>query len=82
MVKQLSKAIPTTNLQAQNAQNVLQEAVTIPATKPTMFVPTRAGILPYLSAIHPNTKPPSIAPPKNIACAIVGKAEFSQTQFC
>lgn len=66
MVKQLSKAKPTRNLQKQNAQKLWTPAVAMPATKPTKFVPTNAGILPYESAIQPNIKPPIIAPPKNI----------------
>lgn len=32
--------------------------------------PTKAGILPYLSANHPNINPPTMAPQKNIACAV------------
>lgn len=82
IVKLLSKAIPTKNLQAQKDQNVLQNAVAIPAAKPTMFVPTRAGMRPCLSAIQPKTRPPRIAPPKKMAWAMVGRAEFSHTQFC
>lgn len=82
MVKQLSKAIPTKNLQRQKVQNELQNAVAMPAAKPTKLVPTKAGIRPCLSAIHPKTRPPRIAPPKKIAWAIAERAEFSHTQSC
>lgn len=67
MVKQLSKAIPTKNLHKQKVQNELQNAVPIPAANPIKFVPTKAGILPLLSASQPNTRPPKIAPQKNTA---------------
>lgn len=81
MVKQLSKAIPTKNLQTQNDQKDVQNAVAMPPTKPAILVPIKAGILPYLSAIHPKISPPNIAPPKKIDCAVEGNAEFEQTQF-
>lgn len=67
IVKQLSKAIPTKNRQRQKVQNELQNAVPMPAAKPIKLVPTNAGIRPLLSASHPKTNPPRIAPPKNIA---------------
>lgn len=67
IVKLLSKAIPTKNLQRENVQKVVQNAVAIPPTKPAMLVPTKAGILPYLSAIQPKINPPRIAPQKKIA---------------
>lgn len=82
IVKLLSNAIPTKNLQTQKAQKELQNAVAIPAANPTKFVPTRAETRPCLSANQPKTKPPSMAPPKKIAWAIVGKAALSHTQFC
>lgn len=82
IVKQLSKAMPTRNLQTQNDQKVVQNVVAIPPMNPAMLVPTRAGILPNLSAIHPKTNPPNMAPQKKIDCAVEGRAEFSQTQFC
>lgn len=81
IVKQLSKAIPTKNLQTQNDQNVVQKAVAIPPIKPAKLVPTKAGILPYLSAIQPKTNPPSMAPQKKMDCAVEGNAEFEQTQL-
>lgn len=80
IVKQLSKAIPTKNLQTQNDQKLVQKVVAIPPTKPAMLVPIKAGILPYLSAIQPNTNPPNMAPQKKMDCAVEGKAEFEQTQ--
>lgn len=82
MVKQLSKAMPTKKRHTQNDQKELQNAVAIPAANPTKLVPTKAETRPCLSANQPNTKPPSIAPPKKIAWAIVGRAELSHTQFC
>lgn len=66
MVKQLSKAMPTKNLHTQKDQNDVQKAVAMPPINPARLVPTRAGILPILSAIHPNTKPPNMAPQKKI----------------
>lgn len=33
-------------------------------------VPTKAGILPKLSASQPKNRPPTKAPAKNIACAV------------
>lgn len=62
--------MPTRNRQTEKVQNVVQKAVAIPPTKPIRFVPTKAGILPNLSAIHPKTSPPSMAPQKNIDCAV------------
>lgn len=82
IVKQLSKAIPTKKRQRQKLQKELQNAVATPAVNPTKLVPTRAETRPCLSANQPNTKPPRIAPPKKIAWAIEGSAEFSHTQFC
>lgn len=82
MVKQLSNAIPTKNLHTQNAQNVLQNAVAIPPTNPTKFVPTKAGIRPNLSAIQPKMRPPRMAPQKKIDWAVCGRAAFSHTQSC
>lgn len=81
IVKQLSKAIPTKNLHKQNDQKVVQKAVAIPPTKPAIFVPTKAGILPYLSAIQPKINPPNMAPQKKMDCAVEGNAEFEHTQF-
>jgi hypothetical protein len=66
MVKQLSKAMPTRNLQAEKVQKVLQKAVAMPPTQPTRLVPTRAGILPKRSAIQPKTNPPKMAPQKKM----------------
>lgn len=80
MVKQLSNAMPTTNLHRQKLQKLLEKAVPIPATNPTRLVPTKAGILPLLSANQPKTSPPKMAPQKNIACDMVAKADLSQTQ--
>lgn len=80
MVKQLSNAIPTRNRQTQNDQKVVQNTVAIPPTNPTMLVPKSTGILPYLSASQPKTKPPKMAPPKKTACATEGNADRSQTQ--
>lgn len=82
IVKQLSNAIPTRNLQTQKIQKELQYAVAIPPINPTMLVPTSAGIRPNLSAIQPKIRPPKMAPQKKIDWAVVGKAAFSQTQFC
>lgn len=80
MVKQLSNAIPTKKRQIQNDQNVVQNAVAIPPTRPAILVPIKAGILPYLSATQPNINPPSIAPPKKMDWAVEGNAAFEQTQ--
>lgn len=66
IVKQLSKAKPTKNLQTENCQKVLEKAVSRPATRPVRLVPTKAGMRPNLSAIHPKIRPPTIAPQKNI----------------
>lgn len=82
IVKQLSKAIPTRKRQTQKCQKLVQNAVAMPPTKPTKFVPTRAGILPIRSAIQPKINPPKIAPQKKMDWAVCGRAEFSQTQFC
>lgn len=80
MVKQLSNAIPTKNLQAANVQKEEHMVVAIPPIKPTKLVPTRAGILPSRSANHPNTKPPKMAPQKKIDWAVLGNAALSHTQ--
>ena len=64
MVKQLSKANPQRQRHTKNCQKFLENAVATPAKHPTMFVPIKAGILPYRSAIHPKIKPPNIAPMK------------------
>lgn len=66
IVKQLSKAKPTKNRHSENSQKEVAKTVAIPAMNPAMFVPTKAGILPYRSAIHPNINPPKIAPTKNM----------------
>lgn len=66
MVKQLSNAKPKKKRHAANSQKVLEKAVAIPAIHPITFAPTNAGIRPYLSAIKPKSKPPHIAPIKNI----------------
>ena len=79
IVKQLSKANPKRKRHAANSQKFVENAVATPAKNPTMLVPTKAGILPYRSAIHPKISPPKIAPTKKILCAKVGRAAFSQT---
>lgn len=66
MVKQLSKAIPTKNLQKQKDQKLCTAAVASPPANPTKFVPTRAGILPYRSATQPKINPPKIDPTKKM----------------
>lgn len=80
IVKQLSKAIPTKNLQTAKVQNDEHMVVAIPPMKPTRLVPTRAGILPNLSAIQPKTRPPKMAPQKKMDWAMLGRAAFSHTQ--
>lgn len=67
IVKQLSNAKPTTNRHNENDQKLPLNAVATPAIKPIILQPTNAGIRPKRSAIHPNIKPPTIAPKKNIA---------------
>lgn len=66
MVKQLSNAKPTTKRDSVNETKSYENAVAIPPTNPNIFVPTRAGMRPYRSAITPNNSPPTIAPQKNI----------------
>ena len=65
MVKQLSKARPTINLLIEKAQKEEEAAVNTPPRRPTTLEPIRAGILPHLSATHPQIRPPAIAPTKN-----------------
>lgn len=81
MTKQLSNAKPTRKRQKLNAQKLCVNAVAMPATAPIMLVPTRAGMRPKRSAIQPKIKPPKMAPTKKIACAVLGSADCSQTQF-
>lgn len=64
MVKQLSNAKPTKNRHSANFQKLSASTVATPARNPVTLAPTSAGILPYLSAIHPNKRPPKIAPTK------------------
>lgn len=73
IVKQLSKANPTRNLHKLNCQKFVTNAVPTPAANPIKLQPANAGILPYLSAIHPNSNPPQIAPKKKIDCDKVGR---------
>lgn len=79
MVKQLSKAKPTKNRHSANSQKLLASTVATPARNPVILAPTNAGILPYLSAIHPNKRPPKIAPTKKTLWAVVGNALCSHT---
>lgn len=74
MVKQLSKANPTKKRQRQNCQKDEEKAVRTPAARPVRLVPTRAGMRPYRSAIQPKISPPTMAPQKKMAWAIVGRA--------
>ena len=46
IVKQLSKAKPKKNLHTAKLQKFVAKMVANPETKPTRFVPTRAGIRP------------------------------------
>lgn len=46
IVKQLSNASPTRNLQKQKAQKLWTPAVASPPANPIKLVPTNAGILP------------------------------------
>lgn len=80
MVKQLSKAIPTRKRQTAKVQNEEHIVVAMPPMKPTKLVPTKAGILPMRSAIHPKTKPPRMAPQKKMDWAVLGSAALSHTQ--
>jgi len=79
MVKQLSKAKPTKKRHNANFQKLSASTVATPARNPVTFAPTSAGILPYLSAIHPKIRPPKIAPTKKTLWAVVGSALFSHT---
>lgn len=79
MVKQLSKAKPTKNRHSANSQKLPARTVATPARKPVTLAPTSAGILPYLSAIHPKIRPPKIAPMKKTLWAVVGSALCSHT---
>lgn len=82
IVKQLSNANPTKNRHNVNVQNCDVNAVRTPAINPNTLHPHNDGIRPKRSAIHPNNKPPTIAPQKNIDCDIAGNAAFSQTHSC
>lgn len=73
-MKQLSNANPTMNRKTQNDTKLYENAVPTPPINPSKFVPTKAGIRPYRSAIKPNSNPPTIAPKKNIDCANDGNA--------
>lgn len=42
-------------------------------------LPTIAGILPNLSAIHPKISPPKIDPQKKTACVVAGYSSLSHT---
>ena len=66
MVKQLSNAKPTKKRIKANCQKFVTNAVSTPAAKPTKFEPINAGMRPNLSAIQPNSRPPTMAPKKNI----------------
>lgn len=66
IVKQLSNANPTINRKKANEIKLNEYADAIPPMKPSIFVPTNAGIRPYRSAITPNRRPPTMAPQKNI----------------
>lgn len=79
IVKQLSNENPTINRKIQNDVKLYEKAVATPPIKPIILVATKAGIRPYRSAINPNSKPPQIAPQKNIDCATDGNAALSQT---
>lgn len=79
IVKQLSNANPTKNRHKENCQKFETNIVATPAIKPIKLHPTNEGTLPNLSAIHPNKRPPTIAPRKNIDWASVGRVDFSQT---
>lgn len=78
-VKQLSNANPAKYRHNVNDQKWWQNAVPIPARPPTTLAPISAGTRPNRSAIHPNKRPPVIAPRKNTDCAMVGRASLSQT---
>lgn len=80
MVKQLSNANPTMNLHSVNVQNVVEKAVSMPPTSPTILAPINAGIRPHVSAIQPNTRPPVIAPKKYTEEVVDGSAALSHTQ--
>lgn len=80
IVKQLSKAKPTKNRHSANSQKLPASTVATPAKNPVTLAPTNAGILPYLSAIHPKIRPPKIAPTKKTLWAVVGSALCSHTQ--
>lgn len=80
MVKQLSNANPTKKRHNVNDQKLPVKAVATPATKPKMLHPHSDGMRPKRSAIHPNSKPPIIAPQKKMDCAMVGNAALSHTQ--
>lgn len=79
-MKQLSNANPNMKRQNVNDQKLPVKAVATPKTAPNKLQPISDGIRPNRSAIQPNSKPPTTAPMKNIACAIAGKAAFSHTQ--
>lgn len=66
MTKQLSKAKPIKNLIKAKLQNVVTKAVATPAMHPTKLQAIIDGMRPNLSAIHPKSKPPTMAPKKNI----------------
>lgn len=78
-MKQLSNANPTKKRHNVNDQKLPVKAVATPATKPNKLHPHNDGMRPKRSAIHPNKRPPMIAPQKNTDCAIVGRAALSQT---
>ena len=58
----LSKASPVKNLQSENDQKELAEAVATEPMKPQAEQINKAGMRPLLSAIQPNKKPPTIEP--------------------
>lgn len=82
IVKQLSNANPTKKRHNVNVQNCVVNAVITPATKPNKLHPHSDGIRPNLSAIQPNSSPPTMAPQKNIDCAIAGNAALLHTHSC
>lgn len=51
MLKQLSKDVPTMNLVTVKLQKLSQKAVATDAKKPTALQETKAGILPWWSAM-------------------------------
>lgn len=79
IVKQLSNANPTMNRKKANDAKLNEYADATPPMKPSILVPTNAGIRPYRSAIMPNMRPPKMAPQKKIDWAKDGSAALSHT---